>query len=50
MEVEMRYGLGQFGDERLQKGGPFCIAGLLRLASGAWRYAGSAAIGLARSG
>jgi len=46
----MEYGLGRFGDRRLEKGGRFCIAVWLRLVSAVSRCAVWAATERARCG
>ncbi len=43
------YGLGRFGDRRLEKGGPFCMPALLRRAGAAFGFAGLEGAGLGRS-
>lgn len=46
----MEFGLGRFGDRRLEKGGPFCIGGLSRWGSEAWQSARLAAAERGRCG
>jgi hypothetical protein len=46
----MEFGLGSFGDGRLEKGGPFCTVGLSRWDSVGLRCVPLAAIELARFG
>lgn len=42
------YGLGRFGDHRLEKGGRFCMPALWRRGVGGFGFADWAAIGLGR--
>lgn len=46
----MEYGLGHFGDKRLQKGGRFCIAVWLSRAEAGFRCACLGVDGLVRFG
>jgi len=46
----MELSLGRFGDRRLEKGGPFCFAGWLRMAGMVCGFAGLAVAAPVRSG
>jgi hypothetical protein len=46
----MESSLGLFGDQRLQKGGPFCTRGWLKWDAGVWRFGGLVGIGPAKFG
>ena len=43
------YGLGRFGDRRLEKGGRFCMPALWRLVVGGFGFGDWVATGLGRS-
>ena len=46
----MEYGLGRFGDRRLEKGGTFCWSGFWRRVKAVSGFARSGAVGPGKSG